>query len=140
MAQRPGTPSDADWADYVRQVADVPFAGALVVGEGNKLAPAQRTEVEGWLKRNGARNAVVTNSAVSRGVMIALGWFGVPVKAFPPSDLMGALEYLGVPSEHRGEAMVLVARLRRMVETQPPGPGAESRVPSPPAAKPTAWR
>ena len=122
VAQRPGLPKDADWADYMQEAASAPFTGALVVGEGNKLAPTQRAAVEVLLKSNGARNAVVTGSAVSRGVMIALGWFGVPVKAFSPNDMRGAFEYLGLASEHRGEALVLIDRLRRMLGSQPPHP------------------
>jgi len=127
VVQRPGLPAEADWAHYTEDAGRFPFVGALVIGEGNKLTPLQRAEVERWLKRNRARNAVVTNSTVSRAVMIALGWFGVPVKAFAPSDLMGALEYLGLAGEYRGEALVLVDRLRRLLDGQRPKGSGQSR-------------
>jgi hypothetical protein len=120
VAQRPGMPTDADWSEYVKDAGVVPFTGVLVVGEGNKLSPTQRADAGRLLRRNGARNAVVTSSAVSRGVMIALGWLGVKVRAFGPADFNGAFDYLGVPVEQRGEALALVKALRSALEAHPP--------------------
>ena len=120
VAQRAGIPPAADWSEYAKDAGGVPFTGVLVVGEGNKLSPTQRADMGRLLRRNGARNAVVTGSAVSRGVMIAVGWLGVKVRAFAPADFNGAFDYLGLPVEHRGEALALIEALRSALGAHPP--------------------
>jgi hypothetical protein len=114
VAQRPGLPSDADWAEYLHDISASPFKGVLVIGEDNKLGPTQRAAVVDLLKRNNARNAVVTSSTITRGVMTALGWFGLPVKAFAPTNVDGALEFLAVPLAQRGEALATVEKVKAL--------------------------
>ena len=70
------------------------------------------------MKRNVARNAVVTRSTITRGVMTALGWFGLPVKAFLPSNLDGALEFLAVPVEHRSDVLATLDKVKSLHSEQ----------------------
>src|SRR5262249_48860749 len=113
VVQSAGLPTGADWAEYIADAADSEFRGALVVSNGAKLTPTQRADVERLLKKNNAKNAVVTDSIVTRGVATALAWFGVPVRAFQPRELLSALDYLDVPSEQRSDVLALVERLQR---------------------------
>jgi hypothetical protein len=113
VAQNTGAPTSGDWSEYMNDV--------LVVGEGNKLTSTQRSDVEQLLKRTHGRNAVVSNSPVTRGVMTALAWLGLPVKAFAPTDLDGALAFLDVSSEHRLEARATLERLQRTLRIRRDG-------------------
>ena len=52
--------------------------------------PTQRADVHRWLERRGARVSVLTSDMLVRGVVTALSWFGLPVKAFRCDDLATA--------------------------------------------------
>jgi hypothetical protein len=112
VAQSPGEPTSAEWSRYLDDIRALPFKDVLVVGEGNKLTAKQRSDVEHLLKRSGGRIAVVTNSPLTRGVMTALAWLGLPARAFALTDLPGALAFLDVAPEHQSEALDTIRRLR----------------------------
>jgi hypothetical protein len=114
VVQSPGLPSSADWSEYIQDARGASFTGVLVIGEDNKLGPTQRADVEDLLKRHNARNAVVTSSTITRGVLTALRWFGLPIKAFLPSDLDGALKFLAVPQAQHNDVLATLEKLKRL--------------------------
>jgi hypothetical protein len=111
-------PRDADWADYMSDVehSGVRVRGILVIPRGTRITPKQRVEVQKWFEVNKARAALVTDSAISRGVVTALSWFGVSIKAYRESELEDAMRYLAVPREAHGKLKTLVTDLTELLK------------------------
>jgi hypothetical protein len=55
--------------------------------------------------------AVVSNSALARGVITALSWFNPKIKAFAPDEVIDAYHYLGFTSS---QIQVLTPRLAQL--------------------------
>ncbi|MEO8904728.1 MAG: hypothetical protein ABI488_20095 [Polyangiaceae bacterium] len=101
-------PDDADWARMVlvRNGSRDRIRGHLVIAPARATINAtQRADVAKFLKETGMSIAVVTNSALVRGVALAVGLLGLHVRGFAPAELPSALTYLVVPPS-RHEAMV----------------------------------
>jgi len=99
-------PSDADWARLivVRNANRDKLRGNLVLAPPRaNINPSQRADVAQFMKETGASIAVVTDSALIRGVARAVGFLGVKVRAFAPAELKSALEFLSVPASRNAE-------------------------------------
>jgi len=96
-------PTDAEWAEFVAasSASLTAIDSVLVFTAGGALNAAQRAEVQKLFGR--VRISVLTDSIVARGVVTALGWFGVPIRAFPPGDLEAAMNHLRVAAARRAE-------------------------------------
>ena len=56
--------------------------------------------------------AIVTHSAIARGIATAFAWIGKNVRAFSPDQLGDALLYLTVPAASQPELLSEVASMR----------------------------
>ena len=132
-------PSDEEWdalleklprfAEEARRTGSLP-RGALIVSDGGAPNPRQRKELARvtWATGlAGLPKAVVTSSALVRGVVTALNWLGSETRAFAPHELPHALEHLGVPEGHRPGLLLEITKLR--AELSPPA-GRSCREPS----------
>jgi hypothetical protein len=93
-------PTDEDWArmTVVRNAARERLRSILVVAPPRaSINASQRSDVAQFMKSTGASIGVITDSALIRGVARAVGFLGVQVRAFEPSELANALNYLVVP-------------------------------------------
>jgi len=61
--------------------------------------------------------AVVSESSTTRGIVTALSWFGKNIRAFRPSELTGAFEYLGLPVARHA---AVLERLRTLTASLSP--------------------
>jgi len=97
-------PSDADWARMVvvRNANRDRIRSNLVIAPPRaSINASQRSDVAQFMKATGTSIAVVTDSALIRGVARAVGFLGVQVRAFAPNELTSALNFLVVsPSRH----------------------------------------
>ena len=107
-------PSDGDWARMVvvRNASRTKLRGTLVIAPPRaSINAGQRADVAKFMKETGSSIAVVTDSALIRGVAMAVGFLGVKVRAFAPNALAAALQFLSVPETrhaifvHRIEAL-----------------------------------
>ncbi len=99
-------PDERDWARLmlVRNANRTKIRGNLVVAPPRAtINAAQRADVATFMKETGISIAVVTDSALIRGVARAVGFLGVQVRAFPPAELTSALNYLMVPASRHAE-------------------------------------
>jgi hypothetical protein len=99
-------PADEDWArlTLVRNANRTKIRGNLVVAPPRaSINAAQRASVTTFMKETGCSIAVITDSALIRGVARAVGFMGVQVRAFPPAELTLALDYLSVPASRHAE-------------------------------------
>lgn len=112
-------------ADMEKLLADLRAHGnvrqVIVSPNGVTPAPAQREAMHRYLEESGARVAVLSSDLLVRGVVTALNWFGLPVRAFPWSQLSAALSYAKVPEAQRGRIQESLHRLQDQVALQRPG-------------------
>ena len=98
-------PRDSDWArmSVVRNSSRAKLRGTLVVAPPRaSINAAQRADVAKFMKDTGSSVAVLTDSALIRGVAMAVGLLGVKARAFAPNALTAALSFLVVPESRHG--------------------------------------
>jgi len=112
-------PSAEDWSEMsrLRDACAVRLKGQLVVGPPRAIIDArQRADVKMFWQRSHVSLAILTDSRLVRGAAIAVAWFGVTVRAWPPECIDEAMAFLVVPVERRDEvrqaAMALAAEVR----------------------------
>lgn len=100
-------PKDEDWRLYMnavreeaRKMTDADFAKirTLVFSAGGGPTAKHRKEINEFLGGRVTPVAIVTSSTIMRGVVTALQWFNPLVRAFPPEDVVGALDFLKTSS------------------------------------------
>lgn len=96
VVQAGQVPSPEEWSEVMRRVEErlEQLRSVLVFTTGGGLKPSQREHVERVSRAAGLRVAVMTDSSFSRGVVTALSWFRVQIKAFGPADWDGACDHL----------------------------------------------
>jgi hypothetical protein len=106
-------PSDEDWDGYVDFLREaIVGRRGLVITDGAGPNGRQREQLVALPQVTAAPFAVVTPSAVARGIVTALGWLGQSIKAFSPARIDDALQHLEVPPELRPWMLKQIASLR----------------------------
>jgi hypothetical protein len=83
---------------------------------------AQRADVAEFMRATGVPIAVITDSALIRGVARGVGFLGVQVRAYPRTELADAMNFLMISPSRQAE----MARRIEVLEAQLAGarPGA----------------
>ncbi|HEX2877818.1 MAG TPA: hypothetical protein VHP33_41495 [Polyangiaceae bacterium] len=108
-------PSDSDWARLVvvRNASRLKLRSCLVIAPPRaSINAAQRADVAKFMKETGSSVAVMTDSALIRGVAMAVGFLGVKVRAFALGDLTPALNFLAVPATRHATFLHRVQALK----------------------------
>lgn len=95
----PDTPTDAEWGLLVVAMRRERHQRTLVVSAGGGPSAAQRKAILDASGGKGLPAAIITDSVMVRGIATAISWFVREVRAFPPSDLQGALDFLGITTD-----------------------------------------
>jgi hypothetical protein len=105
-------PTDEQWARWIGLCAEGggPLR-ALVESHGGAPNAKQRKALHEALAGRDMRSAILTDSMIARGVVTALAWLGIPLRAFPLGDYKSAGEYLGLS---RQELPAVVEQLRSL--------------------------
>lgn len=103
-------PSDEEWNRWVALCAaqEGPIR-VIVESHGGAPNAKQRKTLSDALAGRDLRSAILSDSIVVRGVVTALAWLGISLRAFPLDDYAGLAEYLEIPSD---EIKVAIERLR----------------------------
>jgi hypothetical protein len=99
-------PSESDWARMivVRNAHGDRIRGNLVVAPPRaSINASQRADVAQFMRDTGTSVAVVTDSALIRGLARAVGFLGLQVRAFAFSELASAFNYLVVPQSRHAD-------------------------------------
>lgn len=102
-------PTDEEWGTLLEEMESSleQLSGILVFTAGASINATQREQIQLLFKKGGLRAAVLTDSRLVRGAVTALGWFGIPIRAFDhpkvdeaiaslePSDPEGVKQKLG---------------------------------------------
>jgi hypothetical protein len=107
-------PSDDEWDGWIELCAKrTPHRlGFLIFSDGGGPSSVQRSKLSRIPELKTIPSAVVTSSAVGRGIVTAVAWLGTKVRAFAPVNVRDALDYLRVPEELRYGILREVASLR----------------------------
>ena len=111
---------DGDWARMilVRNANRSKIRSTLVVAQPRStLSAAQRAEVAQFMTSTGTSIAVVTDSALIRGVARAVGFLGVKVRAFASSEMMEALQFSLVPQARHSDMLRRIDAMRAQLDT-----------------------
>lgn len=120
-------PAPRDWARLitVRDANRHRLRATLVVAPPRaKLSAEQRSDVVNFMRSTGGGIAVLTDSALVRGVARAVGLLGLQVRAYAPSEVGSALDFCGVPEPRRADLQrridALKAQLAGMAKAAAP--------------------
>ena len=92
-------PTDGEWRSYLQEIEQhgIDRTVHLIFTEGGGPTATQRRFLNTLLGARSVPVAVMSSSAVIRGVVTALSWFNRKIRAFPPTGLRDALAYLEIP-------------------------------------------
>ena len=117
VVHAPVRPEQSHWDEFMEDVrAQQGLTGAVVMANNSRLTPLQRAEIQKWYEANKARGALVTNSRMMRGIVTAMNWFNVDMRAFSPEDLDDALGFVRLPSDSWDNARRVLRILAENVE------------------------
>lgn len=108
-------PTDEEWARWIALALEPSAAGVrtLVESGGNSGPNAkQRKALAEALRGVDIRSAILTESLVVRGIVTAIAWLNVALRAFAPDQQHEAADYLGLDASERAWAFAELPRLR----------------------------
>ena len=115
-------PTDQEWDSYIRFLRQNVVPGvaprSLVVTDGGGPNSAQRTKLTELVAEHSGdvKIAVVTASAVVRGIFTAMSWFATfNYRAFTPTQLDEALVFLDVSRATAFEMKTAIVAMRKKI-------------------------
>jgi len=115
-------PSDEEWHEFIvaiKSFKDVSKVRNLVLTEGGAPNSVQRRAVNELLQGKPGVSAVVSGSALVRGVVTALNWFNPYVKTFAPSEVEDAYRYLRLAPKDVEALRVQIPKLKAVLGLGP---------------------
>lgn len=117
-------PTDAEWNDSLRYVEDhlpgLTRLNVLVRAESGPNA-IQRARLGAVIERIPTRTAVLSESPIVRGVVIAMGWMDLQkINSFGPKAVHEGLDYLELERPRHGVVMAELGRMIAMVDLTDP--------------------
>lgn len=101
------TPDDQEWDEVCTIMRKNVHDRALVVTDGGGPSARQRQLLIDAAAGRKVPTSVMTDSVVVRGITTAMSWFVPEVRAFPPSQLQAALDYLRITTPVADVARVI---------------------------------
>lgn len=93
-----GQLEDGEWDRFIADLKSKPVARYLATNLGTiEVSSVQRKKFTDFSKTKPFPLAVVTDEKLVRGLVTAISWVGVNVKAFSWKELKAAVDHLGVP-------------------------------------------
>ena len=133
LVHNASAPSDAEWGAYVEEVKQEPDPSrfvTLVYTDGGSPTHEQRAALNLALGYSSTRTAVLSVSAVVRGVVSALNFFNREIRSFAPAEVDRAFDHLRMSPAMRELARQEIRRLGQQVSSrsaqQAPSPGSSS--------------
>ena len=98
-------PTDDEWSAWVEACRGVMSDGGVGVVQSLGGAPSatQRAALGEAFGKGRFKTAVLTQSALSRGVVTAISWLGVPVRAYAFGEMHRVQEYLLLSADEVNE-------------------------------------
>ena len=108
-----GPVPESVWSSYVRDLQEKRFTRHLATAVGSvELTSVQRKSASEAIKRRNVPVAVVTDDKLVRGIVTAVSWLGVNIKAFSWGEVRPALKHLQVQQGTEDRSFVGLTNLR----------------------------
>jgi hypothetical protein len=112
VAHSDATMTEAEANEIFAALKDPKVKTVLVHAGGKVVLDArQRSELAKTVKEHDLQVVVLTDSAVQRGIVTALGWVTGRHSSFAPTDLEGAFDHLRLTKEARAAASAELASM-----------------------------
>lgn len=107
-------PTDAEWDRWLQLLRERAGrdARAFVETRGGGPNAKQRKLLADAVKDLDLRCAILSDSMVVRGMVTAIAWLGVPLRAFTPGEFRPAAEYLGLTHDELQHTFEVLVGLR----------------------------
>jgi hypothetical protein len=108
-------PSEHEWQEFIKSCYEIGsrMQRALIFADV-ALTATQRKQVAEVVDQAKPKSvAVVSSSAVTRGIVTAIGWFTGVHRAFSPLVLPQALRHLGVNTEEKKQLLECTAEFAK---------------------------
>jgi hypothetical protein len=106
-------PSDEEWALWLASIRERAGRDArMFVETSSGPNAAQRKALADATRDQDVRFAILTDSIVVRGIVIALAWLGVPHRAFAVDQPRRAADYLGLTADEYTQLQNELPRMR----------------------------
>ncbi|MGC4094219.1 MAG: hypothetical protein QM756_41180 [Polyangiaceae bacterium] len=116
------SPTNLEWQRFLKDAHE--HSGShmriLVVSHGGGPDGDQRTQLARTMSSAPAPTAVMTSSALVRGISAAISFFNRKMKTVDLHDAEGAFGFLGLTASERVKALQLRAHLENDLEVAPP--------------------
>lgn len=125
------SPAQEEWRAYaselVTAVRQRDIDALVVFTDSAGPSPSQRKAVAVVSEVNKAfQTTVITHAAFARGIVTALSWLGVNIKAFAPSEATNALAHAQVSEASREQVLATLASARlELIGLPDPAPSPE---------------
>ena len=123
-------PTDEEWNRWFDLIDALPFGtGRALIETYGPCGPnaGQRKELAVHVKRVEMRSALFTESIAIRGMVTAMAWFGIGLRAFEPGQYRHAAGYLELADHELASALEALPGLRQECGMQPRPAGVRSR-------------
>jgi hypothetical protein len=122
VAYGASSPTDDEWSSYLGLVQrhGIDRTQQIIFTEGGAPTSAQRRQLAAFLDGRTVSVAVLSGSACVRVTVTALSWLNSRIKAFPPSALSEALEFLDVPASRASLIAGTLQKLRTELDQEVP--------------------
>lgn len=107
------------WAEHMRDLANDPITKVLGLNLGTvQLTSVQRKQASDIAKERGLSSIIVSDSAMTRGIITAVSWLGANIRAFPWADFDGAIKALRLSSDGERRVAARATELRQQCESE----------------------
>lgn len=129
VAYGAGPPTDLEWAAFLHLIErhGVARTKHLVVTDGGEPTAEQRRRFATLLDGAAVPAAIVTGNLRVRGSVTAISWLDRRLRAFPPSAVNDALEFLEIPVSRTGTIVSELGKLRSELAESQDGPRSQRR-------------
>ena len=115
-------PTNEEWNRWFDLIDALPFGtGRALIETYGPCGPnaSQRKDLAVHTKQVGMRAALLTESIAIRGMVTAMAWFGIALRAFEPGQYRHAAGYLELTDHELASALEALPGLRQECAMQP---------------------
>ena len=113
LVHAPSAPTEAEWQHWIALCCEHPGPiRVLVETHGGGPDAKQRKALSAALQGRELRSAILTDSLVVRGIVTALAWLGITLRAFPLHEIQAAASFLELTAAEVSLAREILPRLR----------------------------
>lgn len=108
-------PTEDEWQRWLSFASHAEHELRALVETHGPCGPdaRQRQQLAATVRGIDVRTAILTDSVVTRGIVTAIAWFGVSLRAFPHGSTTEAHRYLELTTEEQARVLATLPDLRR---------------------------